>query len=261
MLCCGIDVGSTICKALIIDDTRSVLATSLQQVGGNPDGAVEACLDAVLKAIKTKRKGLSRVLLTGRNCAHVSGKDPRESDLKCLGAGVFALAPSVRTAIDTGSFTNKVIRLDARGRITDYQTNDKCAAGAGMFLELVCKSLDLSINDIGTIALSAPKPVPVTSQCSIFAESEVIYLMNEGVSVPNIAAGACISVVGRLIPLVAKVGVERDVVLTGGVGKNQKVIQALEDHLGVKMARYQLDPQFVSAFGAAVIALKGGDEP
>jgi activator of 2-hydroxyglutaryl-CoA dehydratase len=101
----------------------------------------------------------------------------------------------------------------------------------------------------------------VTSQCSIFAESEVIYLMNEGVSVPDIAAGACISVVGRLIPLVAKVGVERDVVLTGGVGKNQKVIQALEDHLGVKMVRYHLDPQFVSAFGAAVIALKGRNEP
>jgi benzoyl-CoA reductase subunit D len=104
---------------------------------------VEASLDAVLKVVKVKRKGLSRVLLTGRNCAHVSGKYPRESDLKCIGAGVFALAPSVRTAIDTGSFTNKVIRLDTRGRITDYQTNDKCAAGAGMFLELVCKSLDL----------------------------------------------------------------------------------------------------------------------
>jgi len=174
--------------------------------------------------------------------------------LKCLGAGVFALAPTVRTAIDTGSFTNKVIRLNNQGRITDYQTNDKCAAGAGMFLELVCKSLALSINEIGTIALSAQNPVPITSQCSIFAESEVIYLMNEGVSVPDIAAGACISVVGRLIPLVSKVGVERDIILTGGVGKNVKVIHALEKHLGVEFARYPLDPQFVSAFGAAKLA-------
>ena len=260
MLYCGIDVGSTMCKALVIDGARNVLATSMQHVGGNPDGAVDASLDAVLKVVKAKRKNLSGLLLTGRNCAQVSGKDPRESDLKCLGAGAFAIAPSTRTAIDTGSFTNKVIRLDNRGRIVDYQTNDKCAAGAGMFLELVCKSLDLSIDEIGTVALSAKKPVPVTSQCSIFAESEVIYLMNEGVSVPDIAAGACISVVGRLIPLVAKVDVEQDVILTGGVGKNVKVVQALEEHLGMKMATYPLDPQFVSAFGAAVIALEGANK-
>ncbi|MEX2685003.1 MAG: acyl-CoA dehydratase activase [Candidatus Sigynarchaeota archaeon] len=257
MLYCGIDVGSTTCKALVIDDSRNVLATSMQPVGGNPDGAVDACLDGVLKVLKAKRKAITRILLTGRNCAHVSGKDRRESDLKCLGAGAFALAPSTRTAIDTGSFTNKVIRMDARGRIVDYQTNDKCAAGAGMFLELVCKSLDLSIDEIGAVALSAKNPVPVTSQCSIFAESEVIYLMNEGVPIPDIAAGACISVVGRLIPLMAKVGVERDVVITGGVGKNVKVIQALEEHLGMKMAACPLDPQFVSAFGAATIALEG----
>ncbi|MBN2152324.1 MAG: hypothetical protein JW839_12810 [Candidatus Lokiarchaeota archaeon] len=260
MLCCGIDVGSTTCKALVVDSARNVLATSMQHVGGDPDGAVDACLDAVLKAVKAKRKGLARVLLTGRNCAHVPGKDPRESDLKCLAAGTLALVPTARTAIDTGSFTNKVIRMDGRGRITDYQTNDKCAAGAGMFLDLVCKSLDLTIDEIGTVALSARNPVAVTSQCSIFAESEVIYLMNEGIPVPDIAAGACISVVGRLIPLVAKVGVERDVVITGGVGKNVKVIRALEEHLGMETATYPLDPQLVSAFGAAVIALDGVDK-
>nr|MDO8108920.1 acyl-CoA dehydratase activase [Candidatus Sigynarchaeota archaeon] len=260
MLYCGIDVGSTICKALVIDETHKVLGTSAQRVGGNPDDAVDNCLVAVLKTLKAKRRNISRIILTGRNCEHVSGKDTRESDLKCLGAGAFTLVPSARTAIDTGSFTNKVIRLDARGHITDYQTNDKCAAGAGMFLELVCKSLDLSIDEIGTVALSAQHPVPVTSQCSIFAESEVIFLMNEGVATSEIAAGACISVVGRLIPLVAKLGVERDVILTGGVGKNAKVIQALEEHLGVKMVRYSLDPQYVGAFGAALIACKKEDE-
>ena len=257
MLYCGVDVGSTVCKALVLDEEHHVLATSTRTVGGDPDRAVAASLDEVLRIVKVKRKGLQHFLLTGRNSTHVSGKDPRESDLKCLAAGAHFLVPSARIAIDTGSFTNKVIRMDAGGRIMDYQTNDKCAAGAGMFLELVCKSLDLSINELGTIALAAQDPVPVTSQCSIFAESEVIYLMNEGKPVPDIAAGACISVVGRLIPLLSKVGIEGDIILAGGVGKNVKVIQALEEYLGKGLVPLPLDPQYVGALGAAIIARDG----
>jgi predicted CoA-substrate-specific enzyme activase len=223
-------------------------------VGGDPEGAVTISIENALKALKIKKKELQNIVLTGRNSDNISLKKEKESELRSLAMGAHALAPNVRTIINTGSFTNKVVRIDPKGQIVDYMTNDKCAAGAGMFLELVGKSLDLSITDFGTIALSAQKPVPITSQCSIFAESEVIYLMNDGASVPDIAAGACISVVGRLIPLVAKVGVEKEVILTGGVGKNPMVVQALEKQLGITLAHFELDPQYVGAFGAAIIA-------
>ncbi len=256
MYYCGIDVGSTICKIIILNETKQVAYKDMALVGGDPEGAVTIAFEKALKVLKIKTKDLQNIVLTGRNSDNVSLKKAKtkETELKSLAIGAHALAPNVRTVIDTGSFTNKVVRIDSQGQIVDYMTNDKCAAGAGMFLELVGKSLDLSITEIGTTALSSQKSVPITSQCSIFAESEVIYLMNDGASVADIAAGACISVVGRLIPLVAKVGVEKDVVLTGGVGKNPMVIQALEKQLGVTLARFELDPQYVGAFGAALLA-------
>ncbi len=254
MYFCGIDVGSTICKILIINESKQVVYKDAVVVGGDPEGAVSTSFENALKSLKIKKKDLQNIVLTGRNSDNVSLKKGKESELKSLATGAHTLAPSVRTVIDTGSFTNKVVRIDPNGQIVDYMTNDKCAAGAGMFLELVSKSLDLSITEIGTTAMSSQKPVPITSQCSIFAESEVIYLMNDGASVADIAAGACISVVGRLIPLVAKVGIEKEVVLTGGVGKNPMVIQALEKQLGVTLTRFELDPQYVGAYGAALIA-------
>ena len=255
MFYCGIDVGSTTCKILVIDDMKQVKYKHALMVGGDPAGIITTILGNAIKGLLVKPKDLQNIVLTGRNSEYVSFKKmKKESELKTLAVGIHAIAPSVRTIIDTGSFTNKVIRINSQGQVVDYMTNDKCAAGAGMFLELVGKSLDLPIADIGTIALSSHNPVPITSQCSIFAESEVIYLMNDGASVPDIAAGACNSVVGRLIPLLAKVGVEKDVVLTGGVGKNLMVLQVLEKQLGVPLKRYELDPQYIGAFGAALLA-------
>ena len=121
---------------------------------------------------------------------------------------------------------------------------------------MVCKSLAISLDELATLALEATHTVSVTSQCSIFAESEVIYLMNEGHSMAEISAGVCHSIVGRLIPMISKLKPEMPIVFIGGVAKNRAIKFFFEQATGFHLSDLNLDPQILSAYGAALIAMK-----
>ena len=160
--------------------------------------------------------------------------------------------PSVRTIIDVGGFTNKAIKLNSDGKVMDYVINARCASGSGYFLELVSRALELKdISELTKIAQQSKNPLSITSNCSIFAESEVIYLVNEGKNDFDIAAGVCNSIASRLISLLKKLNYENDVVLTGGVAKITQIKLNLEERLDIKLKELPIDPIFIAAHGAA----------
>jgi len=147
-----------------------------------------------------------------------------------------------------------VIGLDDNGRVVDFVMNDKCAAGTGRFLENMARTLGLSLERLSTISLEAKKEVVISSQCSVFAESEVITLLNEGAEIADIAYGIHASIASRLLTLVRRVGMREDITLAGGCAKNVGLIAVLEKKLGKGIKRLPQDPQIIGAIGAAVLA-------
>lgn len=246
----GVDAGSTRAKFVALDETGRVLHAAIEAIRGDPAPIVAGGLKRLRKVVGVKKKHL-RVGLTGRNAEFYAKRGQALNEFACLAAGCLVQDPAVRTVISIGSFTLKALKTDATGAVLDYLVNDVCSSGAGIFLELVCKSLDLTLDQLDELARTAEHPVPISSQCSIFAETEVIYLMNEGKALADIAAGVCRSIVGRIVPLVAKIGVEPPVMLVGGVARNRAIREALEAQLDARLVIPSLDPRLVGAIGAA----------
>jgi len=132
--------------------------------------------------------------------------------------------------------------------------NDKCAAGTGRFLEVMAKTLELKLEELGPISLESKNQAKITAQCSVFAETEVVSLMADGVEVPDIVAGIHDAIASRIMSLVYRVGLEEDLTITGGVAKNIGVVAFLEKKLGIESKKLPVDPQLMGALGAALIA-------
>lgn len=257
----GCDVGSTTGKALIMGDGE-VLGHSIVPCAVRPEMTAEQALSLALReAGLVQRDELAYVVGTGYGRVRIPFADENVSEITCHGLGAFHLNPRDRTLIDIGGQDCKVIRISPQGRVVDFAMNDKCAAGTGRFFEAMSRVLEVSLERLSELSLLSEKPAQITSQCSVFAESEVITLLNEGVDIEDIAAGINEAIAARLASLVRKVGVEEEVSVSGGCAKNQGLILALERKLAVKLKPLGMDPQLIGALGAAIIAgrrLAGG---
>jgi len=168
--------------------------------------------------------------------------------------GAHWLCNSVRTIIDIGGQDLKVIALDDSGRVAEFVMNDKCAAGTGRFLENMARVLGLTLEELSTVSLEATKSAGISSQCSVFAESEVITLLNMDEGIANIANGIHASIASRLLTLVRRVGARKDITIAGGCAKNVGLIDVLEKKLDTEIVRLSEDPQIIGAIGAALLA-------
>jgi len=138
--------------------------------------------------------------------------------------------------------------------VVEFTMNDKCAAGTGKFFEAMARTLHCSLEEFSELSLKSSNPANITKQCSVFAESEVVTLINSGAEAADIAAGLTDSIARRLQAYVFKVGLVEDVVLTGGCAKNEGLVKCLERKLNVMIARLPHSPQLVGALGAALFA-------
>jgi predicted CoA-substrate-specific enzyme activase len=179
-----------------------------------------------------------------------------ESAFRCLARGALSLVPGAGTIVDIGGLSTAAVRVDAEGgRILDYATNDRCASGTGFFLEMAAQALELSVEELGPISLSALGRAHISAQCAVFGESEIVTHLNEGAEPADIAAGITHAIGASVASMLWRLGVEREVVVTGGVAKNVSVVAALEEHLGLDTVRPELDPQVIGALGAALRAM------
>jgi len=138
--------------------------------------------------------------------------------------------------------------------VLEYRTNDRCAAGTGFFLDLAAQALELTVEELGPISLSANGRAQIGSQCAVFRESEIVTHMNEGVEVADIAAGISHSLGRSVATMVKRLGIEPEIVLSGGVAKNIGVVKAIEENLGVTVRAVDTDSQLIGAIGAALSA-------
>ncbi len=250
----GIDVGSTASKCVILKDGQDIVAKSLVDVGTGTSGPARS-IEEVLKAANMKQEDMDFTLATGYGRNSLEGiADKQMSELSCHAMGAYFLFPHVHTVIDIGGQDVKVIHVE-NGTMTNFQMNDKCAAGTGRFLDVMAGILEVKVQDLADLGAKSTKRISISSTCTVFAESEVISQLSQGISKEDIIAGVHRSVASRVIGLAHRVGVVPDVIMTGGVARNYGVRNALEEGLGVKI---QFSPlaQYNGALGAALYAYK-----
>jgi len=248
----GIDIGSTASKCVILKDGKEIAAKALIDVGAGTSGPQRA-IDAVLADAGMTKEDMNYILATGygRNSLE-DFVDHQMSELSCHAKGASFLFPQVRTVIDIGGQDVKVLRVE-NGAMTNFQMNDKCAAGTGRFLDVMARILEVKVGELGELGAQSTKHVGISSTCTVFAESEVISQLSKGTDKRDIINGIHESVAGRVAGLAHRVGVQDQVVMTGGVAQNSGVVKALEDQLGHTVHTSPLT-QYVGALGAALFA-------
>ena len=256
----GCDAGSTYTKCVIIDETGTMAATVTNRSRINPVLSAQAALEEAVKQIEGLHNAeeLAYLVGTGYGRNKVPFADENVSEISCHAMGVHVVAPDVKAIIDIGGQDVKGIAVDTDGTVLNFAMNDKCAAGTGRFFETMANAFEMSIEEFSKLALSAKNVIPITAQCVVFAESEVISLVGEGKPMEEIAAGIELSVAKRCFVMAKKAGATDFVALTGGCAKNEGLKQAIEKVLKVKVVTLPVDPQLMGALGAAEFARQKG---
>jgi predicted CoA-substrate-specific enzyme activase len=254
IIAAGVDIGSTTSKAVVLIDGKP----AGQVVGDSttsPQKTAAKIYGDALAVAGVSAAEVDYVVGTGYGRTQVPFADTNVSEITCHGRGAHFLCPEVRTVIDIGGQDTKVISIDAWGNLLDFAMNDKCAAGTGRFLEAMARSMEMPLARMEDVYFGEGDACMITSMCSVFAESEVINLINDGVPLPRIVKGLLASLTNRVAALSRRIGIEEAVAMTGGVAKSRGVREALEIKLGMSLVSFNgADPQLVGALGAALIA-------
>jgi (R)-2-hydroxyacyl-CoA dehydratese activating ATPase len=252
----GIDVGSLTAQAVVLKDNAIHSFQSIR-VKPNPVDSASTVMEGALKEKGLALQDLSFCVSTGYGREQIQKEGLSKenmSEISCHGKGAWWVLPQVRTIIDIGGQDAKVIRVDKDGELVNFVMNDKCAAGTGRFLDVMSKTLRVSVEELGPLAFKAQQVIEMSSRCSIFCETEVHHYLQRGATLADLAAGINRTMAGRVMALVRRVGLEKEITMTGGVAKNPSVRKELEKAMGARMLTYNLDSQIVGALGAALIA-------
>jgi len=250
----GIDIGSASSKVVIIDDTKTIVANAVVPGGAGTTGTVRV-LDEIFLKSGLGWEDIDRTVATGYGRMGFKEADNQISEITCHALGVHYMLPSVRTIIDIGGQDVKAMSISKEGIVAKFVMNDKCAAGTGRFLEVMSRVLETDVSNLGTLAGQADSIIDISSTCAVFAESEVISRLASGVKPSNVAAGIHQSVARRVAGLAIRVGLTPDVVLTGGVAKNEGIVKALSSELRQPII-VSPNCQLTGALGAALIAMR-----
>lgn len=248
----GIDVGSASSKAVILKDGKDVVAAEVVQVGTGSSGP-QRVLEQAFAASGLKQEDIAFTVATGYGRFSFEGADKQISEISCHAKGIYHLVPTARTIIDIGGQDAKAIRLDDKGGIKQFFMNDKCAAGTGRFIEVMARVLETTLDEMASLDELATETAPISSTCTVFAESEVISQLSKGEPRNNIVKGVHLSVANRACGLAYRGGLEKDVVMTGGVAKNAGVVRAIAGVLKTDVI-VAPNPQTTGALGAALFA-------
>lgn len=250
----GIDVGSTASKCIILKDGKNIVSRSVIPVGAGTSGP-ERAVKEVLDNCNLEKKDMSYILATGYGRNLIDWANQQMSELSCHARGAYFLFPDVHTVIDIGGQDAKVLHIGNSGNLVNFVMNDKCAAGTGRFLEVMAHVLEVDISQLAELGAQAKKQVEISSTCTVFAESEVISQLAMGSDRCDIINGIHRSVAGRVAGLAKRIGIEKEVVMTGGVAQNSGVCLALGKELNADIHTSPL-AQYAGALGAALLAYK-----
>ena len=251
----GIDSGSTSTDVVILDKDGKIKSTMIIPTGGGAMMSAEKSLEMAVEKAGIRKEDIVRIVTTGYGRAYIDSGDDSITEITCHAKGAHYLNPNVRTVIDIGGQDIKAISIDENGAVKNFLMNDKCAAGTGRFLEMMARTLGLSLEEMSTRGLEWKENVVISSMCTVFAESEVVSLVAQNKDVADIIHGLNVSVASKVGALAARLGKKNpgEYMMTGGVARNKGIIQALEEKLGAKL--YICDEaQLCGALGAALFA-------
>lgn len=256
----GCDSGSTYTKCVILDENGKMAANVTLRSRINAVLSAQEALDRAIEQVEglESAKDLTYLVGTGYGRNKVPFADENISEISCHAMGVHVADPSVRAIIDIGGQDVKGISVDTDGTVLNFAMNDRCAAGTGRFFEAMARAFEMELEEFSKLALKAKNVIPITSQCTVFAESEVISLVGEGKPIEEIAAGIELSVAKRCFVMAKKAGAVDKITLTGGCAKNEGLKDAIEKVLKLKVIELQIDPQLMGALGAAEFARQKG---
>jgi len=251
---CGIDVGSTYTKAMVVDEHHVIRGRAARPTGFQLTEVAEQVHREACEAAGVAPSQIAYTVATGFGRHQAAFVDLKVTDLTAAARGASALFPRTRTILDVGGQTMKASRIDERTHVKSFRLNDKCAAGTGAFLEKTARYMGFSTEEIGPLVATSKEPTTISGVCAVFAESEVINHLSQGVAPADIMHGAIVSLVGRSIQLMKRVQMEPEFTLIGGILRFETMAAVIRREL---KAEVNVPPgdlvQFVPAFGAAVL--------
>ncbi len=251
----GIDIGSKSTKAVIVDESRQVCGTALLKTRPDFPGVARQALDQAVAKAGGRPEDVQYVATTGLGRYTIPFRDLQITEITCAARGAAFLFPHTKCVLDIGGQSTRAIRLREGGKVKEFKSNDKCAAGSGGFLERAAHYLDIPLEQLGPLSLAADRPQTISSVCAVLAESEIINHVSEGQSVENIIRGIHNSLASRSKALLARVSLDGEVTFVGGVARQSGMVAALEEILE-RPVNVSNEPDLVVALGAALLALQ-----
>lgn len=254
MYTCGIDIGSTYTKAVVVGSGMDVRGRAMRPTGFRLAEVAEQVHREALEAAGLAPDDIRYVVATGFGRHQTPIADVKVTDLTAAARGAARLFPATRTILDVGGQTMKASRLDDRRHVKSFRLNDKCAAGTGAFIEKTARYMGYSTGEIGPLVSTSKEPTSISGVCAVFAESEVINHLSQGVAPADIMHGAIVSLVGRSLQLMKRVKMEPEFTLIGGILRFETMVKVIRREIG---AHVNVPPgdlvQYVPAYGAAVL--------
>ena len=254
MYAVGIDIGSLTTKAVLMQGGE-LLASVKTDTGDEAGPSAREAMDRLLSAAGLDADSDCYLVTTGNGGKSVDFSNRQKAITTCLARGISFFNPSARAVIDIGAESSTVIKLNERGRVLDWANHDKCAAGTGIFLKQMAKLMKLSLEEMSARSEKAEHGADISGTCAVFAESEVISHVHRvpPTPMPDIVLGIYLSVTGRIKTMCKRIGIERDIAVSGGVALNTGLVNTLASELETEIYTPE-DPEGIAAAGAAVLA-------
>jgi benzoyl-CoA reductase subunit D len=251
----GIDSGCQSTKAVVISSGR-IIGKGKVLTSPDPAQAVHSSLEKALGDAGISRKEVSRIAWIGPGSDLGRIADMAVDGIKAMARGALFFFPTVRTVADVGAEDGRAARIDARRNVLDFVVNEKCAAGAGAFIEVMARALEVSVEEMGALCLQSTKDIPINAHCVIFAESEAVGLIHANTKKTDISKAVHDAMAARIVSMIRRVGMTPDVALIGGVARNPGIVSALKRGLGLDRLLVPDEPEYGAAVGAAMLAVE-----
>jgi benzoyl-CoA reductase subunit D len=253
MITAGIDCGAKNTKTIILKNGE-IIGKGMVPTGFHQEKAVAESLEQAIKAADISKDDIQKIYSSGSGRKTVKMADDSVNEIKAMSKGANYFFPNARTVIDVGAEEGRAAKIDEKGNPMDFAINEKCAAGAGTFIEAMARALEVTIEEMGPLCLQSDKEIPMNAQCAIFAESEVIGLIHSKTEKSDISKAIHDAMAGRIASIIRRIGVNEDIVMVGGVGYNPGFMSAMKRELKVDTIYIPDEPEYGTAVGAAVVA-------
>ena len=253
MITAGIDCGAKNTKTVIMKDGK-IIGKGMTMTGFDQFKAVSESFDTALKDAGIEAKDIEKIGGTGAGMEDIKEANIKVNEVKAMAKAAIFFFPNARTVTDVGAEMGRAVKIDEKGNVIDFALNEKCAAGAGAFIDAMARALEVTLEEMGPMAIESDKSIPMNAQCAIFAESEVVGLIHAKTTKIDISRSIHDAMASRIVSMIRRIGVNPDVVMMGGVGLNPGFVNSLKTQLELEKVYIPEDPAFAAAVGAAVVA-------